>query len=191
VEARWEGSLAEREYSFGDMNRAFFARTPNVEVRQRFFNDEASLGHWCKETAFLAEPVVLAIATHGTPEGVVVNGRTIGAKAIAENLRYAKNLELLHFSSCLIMKDRLSTEIVKALGQSCRFPISGYTTSVDWAASAVIEFMYFDLILSRGMAPDAAAKAVVKLMPFAGDRRVAESPFDSAGFRIVRPEEVK
>lgn len=191
IEARWEGSLADREYSFGDMLRTFFARTPNVEVRHRTFSDEGSLGRWCKETAFLAEPVVLAVATHGTPEGLVVGGRTIGAKGIAENLRHTRNLTLLHFSSCLIMKDKLAVEIVKSLGRDCRFPISGYTTSVDWAASAVIEFLYFDLVLSRGMKPAEAAASVKKMMPIAGDARVPEAPFESAGFRIISPDEVK
>lgn len=191
VEARWEGSLADREYSFGDMLRPFFARCPNVEVRHRYFNDEHSLRRWCSEVGYLAEPAVLLIATHGTPEGVVVGDRTIGAQAIAQSLRFAANLQLLHFSSCLIMKDRLAIELLKAIGKGCPFPISGYTTSVDWGASAVIEFMYLDLILSRGMAPAVAAKHLDKLLPFSGDKVVPDAPFPSAGFRLVKPEEVK
>lgn len=191
VEARWEEGLQEREYSFGDMLRAFFARLPDVEVRHRFFQDEASLGKWCIETAYLAEPVILVVATHGSSEGVFVDGTTIGGKQIASYLRYAKNLLLLHFSACEIMKDKIALEIAKSLGKESRFPISGYTTSVDWAASALIEFMFFDLILSRNMKPADAESVLQNLLPFAGTERVKGSPFESAGFRLLRPDEIK
>jgi hypothetical protein len=187
VEARWEASLAEREYAFGDMLKAFFNRAPNVQVRRRFFNDENDLRRWCRETAFLAEPVVLCIATHGTSEGVQVSGKTIAPDAIAESLRYSDNVQLLHFSACLMMKEQSAARIIRHLGAQATFPISGYTTSVDWAASAVIEFLYFDLILIRGTAPEAAAEQVKILVPIAGDRKVPKAVLPPAGFRILLP----
>ncbi|MBI3269727.1 MAG: hypothetical protein HYZ53_11945 [Planctomycetes bacterium] len=191
VEARWEGSLAEREYSFGDMLRAFFARLPNVEVRQRFFDNKEGLRKWCLEATYLAEPVVLLLATHGTPEGVTVGDETIGGKEIAESLRYASNLRLLHFSACLAMKDKLAVELLKALGKGASFPVSGYTTEVDWAASAITEFLYLELILTRGLTPEEAAEKLKSLLPFSGDKRVAGAPFDSLGFRILKPEDAR
>ena len=187
VEARWEASLAEPEYAFGDMLKAFFNRAPNVQVRRRFFNDENDFRRWCRETAFLAEPVVLCIATHGTSEGVQVSGKTITSDAIAESLRYSENVQLLHFSACLMMKDQSAEKIMKHLGTRATFPISGYATSVDWAASAVIEFLYFDLILIRGTAPKAAAEQVKILVPTAGDRKVPNAILPPAGFRILLP----
>src|SRR5947209_11314302 len=69
LEANWENDLSEQEYAFGTMLRAFFARSPRVQVRHRYFTDAASLSKWSKEVAYLAEPVVLVIATHGTPKG--------------------------------------------------------------------------------------------------------------------------
>ena len=36
-------------------------------------------------------------------------------------------------------------------------PVSGYTTSVDWSGSAILEFTYLDLILGKGLAPTEAA----------------------------------
>jgi hypothetical protein len=185
VEARWEGSLAEREYSFGEMLRSFFARSPHVEVRHRFFTDEASLGKWCAETAYLAEPVVLVIATHGTPEGVVAGGRTIGGREIATHLRLAGNLKLLHFSACLVMKDRLARDILAHVGKDASFPVSGYTQSVDWGASAVAEMLYLELVLSRGKHPDEAARSLRELMPFTAEERVQGAPFESLGLTLV------
>ncbi len=186
IEARWEESLVEREYSFGEMNRAFFARSPNVEVRHRFFSNEAALLNWCAETAYLAEPTVLSIATHGEASGIVVGNETLDTKRMATQLRYAENVSLLHFSACEIMKDRLAKELLTDLGDEVHFPISGYTTSVDWAASAIIEFTYFDLILSREIPPEKAAQRLPKLLPFAGDEQVEGAPFASAGFKIVK-----
>jgi hypothetical protein len=129
---------------------------------------------------------VLVLATHGSPRGVEVGGRTIGAAALADSLRYAGDLRLIHFSACLTMKANLADELAKGMpGRAV--PISGYTTVVDWAASAVIEFMYFDLVLCRGMRPKEAADQLRKLMPFAGDKDVPGTPFKSAGFRILLP----
>lgn len=187
LEANWENDLRQQEYTFGGMLRAFFARSEQVQVRHRFFTDAASLTRWCREVAYLAEPVVLVVATHGTPKGVTVDGKTIGAGALAESLRHCGNLKLLHFSACLLMKDRLASELVKALEKRASFPISGYSTSVDWAASAVIEFVYLELILLRNLTPAAAAEQLGKLMPFSGDRPVPGAVIPSAGFRILTP----
>ena len=185
VEARWETGLADPEFSFGAMLDAFFARSQAVRVRRRIFNDEPDLKKWCRESAFLAEPVILCIASHGEKEGVQVGGKTIGAKAIAEGLRYAGNLRLLHFSSCLAMKDDLGPDVMKLAGN--RFPVSGYTTSVEWAVSALIEFMYFDLIMLKNLTPAAAAKQIEILMPFSGKESLPDSAVASAGFEFRAP----
>jgi hypothetical protein len=188
LEANWERDLSEQEYQFGTMLRAFFARSAKVQVRHRFFTDAANLSRWCREVAYLAEPVVLCVATHATPKGVTVDGKTIGADALANALRHCDNLRLLHFSACLIMKDRLAAEMVAALDGRTTFPISGYSTTVDWAASAIIEFLYFDLILLRGMTPENAEKQLGKLLPFAGDKRIPGAVLPPAGFRLLLPK---
>lgn len=188
VEARWEKSLADKEYAFGDMLRAFFARTDHVQVRHRFFNDEAGLRKWCSEVAYLAEPTVLVLATHGDAMGIAADGQHIGPQVLADSLRHASNLKLLHFSACQIMKGRMGADIVAGIGKDNRFPISGYTTSVDWAVSAIIEFTYLDLILARRMTPADAASQLGKLLPFSGDRNVPGARFPSAGFRLLLPE---
>jgi hypothetical protein len=185
LEVPWERGLDENEYSFGRMLRAFFARSPNVQVRHKIINSEKGLRRWCGELAFLAEPVVLVIASHGSQEGISVGGKAIGAAPLAEGLRYANNVRLVHFSACETMKGSLARDIGNGLNPARQLPISGYTTTVDWAASAVIEFMYLDLILSRGTTPGAAARQLLRLMPFAGDRTGADAPFRAAGFRLV------
>jgi hypothetical protein len=68
-----------------------------------------------------------------------------------------------------------------------RFPISGYDRSVDWAASALIEFHYLDMVLGRGLLPSDAADRVLRLISYAGDKDVPGSPYPAAGFRILMP----
>jgi len=191
IEANWESHLGEQEYLFGNMLRAFFARAPQVQVRQRIFHDEDGLRKWCREVAYLAEPVLLSVATHGCAKGVTVDGKVIGATAMADSLRYATNLKLLHFSACELMKERVAADMMLALTKHARFPISGYTTSVDWAASALIEFTYFDLILSRNIDPARAAEQLPRLVPYAGDKTVAGSAYPAAGFRFLAPDAKK
>lgn len=187
IEANWEGSIADPEYSFGGMLRSFFSRDPNVQVRHRFFTDEGSLKRWLREVCYLGEPVVISLSTHGMPNGLAAGGKIIGAAPIAEALKEAGNVKLLHFSSCLAMKENLAAEVQGKLG-AARFPISGYATSVDWGSSAVVEFMYFDLLLCRGLPPAQAYEQIKKQMPIAGkkappgsilpalDLRFAEAP---------------
>jgi hypothetical protein len=170
------------------MLRAFFARSPQVSVRHRFFNDEASLKKWCREVAFLAEPAVVSLATHGSTKGASVDGKDVDAAALADSLRYAGNVKLLHFSACEMMKDRLAVDMMQSLKKHAAFPISGYTTSVDWAGSAILEFTYFDMILSRGMAPADAAEQVRKLIAFAGHKNIDGAAIPAAGFKLLLPK---
>jgi hypothetical protein len=174
LEAHWQRTLNEPEYAFGNMLREIFARAPRVRVRQRFFDDEDGLRQWCRELAYLPEPVVLVIASHGVAEGLSVRGKVIDTKRIFESLRDAATLALLHFSSCLV-----------GLGkEQAAFPVSGYTTSVDWGASALLEFTYLDLILNRGFDPAKAAATLPTLVRFAGDDAPPGSPYPAAGFRF-------
>src|SRR5262249_41097591 len=105
IEARWENSLSDDEYTFGGTLKAFVARASGVRGRQRFFSDEPSLKRWCGEVASLAGPAVVVIASHGNAKGVSADGKTVPAKSLAEGLRLAGNLKLLHFSACEIMRD--------------------------------------------------------------------------------------
>jgi len=178
LEAHWQRSIAENEYAFGHMLREVFARLPHVRVRQRFFHDAESLDHWCRELLYIAEPAILMVASHGVAEGLSVHGEVINTTRVLDAVRDAGNLKLLHFSSCLVGLDGQ-----RALTRQ-PFPVSGYTTSVDWGASAMLEFTYLDLILGRGMDPADAAATLPKLVTYAGDRVADDSPYPAAGFRF-------
>ncbi|HKQ72766.1 MAG TPA: hypothetical protein VJ810_03490 [Blastocatellia bacterium] len=186
IEARWEKSLDDKEFALGEMLKAFFNRTPNVEVRHRFFTDAASLQRWLKEVAYFPEPTVVTIATHGTDDGLGVDGTTISANTVAEGLKYAANLKALHFSSCSVMKDKFGKEVFKALTEAgVRTAVSGYQNPVDWAASALFEMTYLDLLLSRGMnAPEASATAL-NMFPIAGKAPLKNVPILPGGFEIL------
>jgi hypothetical protein len=174
-EAHWQRSLAENEYAFGHMLREVFARRPGVQVRQRFFQDAESLEHWCRELLYLPEPAILVIASHGEAEGPSVHGRVIDTDRILESLEPAASLKLLHFSCCLVGSGEIPSR---------RFPVSGYTTRVDWGVSALLEFSYLDLILNRGLGPAEAAEKLPLLVRFAGDVAPPGSPYPAAGFRF-------
>jgi hypothetical protein len=188
LEAPWQRSLAEREYSFGSMLREFFARVAGVQVRHRFFTNDAALRRSCRELLFLAEPIALVVATHARPEGLSVGGQIIGIRPMLDVLRDTGDLRLVHFSACLLLSGADGLDLMRAFANDTRAAISGYTTSVDWAASAVIEFTYLDLVLSRGLAPAVAAKQLRRLLPFAGDTAIDDTDYPPAGFRIITPD---
>jgi hypothetical protein len=191
LEAHWQLYLQEREYSFGEMLDAFFARNPRVSVRHRFFSDGEGLRKWARGLMYIPEPVVLVVAAHGTEEGLRAGGPPIGADALVESVRYADTIMLTHFSSCLMMNQRLENDMAAGLRALNRFPVSGYTTPVNWAASAIIEFTYLNYIFEQGLPPGAAAEEVLRSLKFAGDKVHDGSPFPAAGFQIMLPESNK
>lgn len=191
IEAPWQRFLAENEYSFGGMLREFFARAPHIQVRHRFFSNEASLRRCCHDLLYIAEPVVLVVATHAMPHGFHVNGQIIPVPVLLDEIRHTSNLRLLHFSACLLMHEPAMVDAFQTFSTESGLAISGYATSVDWAASAIIEFTFLELVLSRGLAPREAAAQLSKLLPFSGTRTSAGLTFPPAGFQLVTPEEGK
>jgi hypothetical protein len=191
IEAHWQRSYLDKDFAFGHMLREFFARMPHVNVRQRFFEDEAGLERWCRELIYLPEPVAVVFASHGTQDGLAVRGKPVNTERLTESLLYADNVVLLHFSSCLMMQEGKASALARSLQKAVRFPISGYDRSVDWAASALIEFHYLDMVLGRGLSPAEAAEQVLHLIGYAGDKDVPNSPYPAAGFRVLMPEKVQ
>jgi hypothetical protein len=152
-----------------------------VQVRHRIYHDEASILHWCRQLLYLPEPTVLVITGHGEANGLTVDGKIIAMPAVIESLRLADSLKLLHFSACLVGQDA-----GQALG-AAPFPVSGYTTSVDWAQSALTEFIYLDMILEKGLAPAQAAEQLLALVRFSGSEQLPGSPYRPAGFCFFEP----
>ena len=178
LEAHWQRALDEKEYAFGSMLREIFGRVTRAQIRHRFFHDEQSLVHWCRQLMFLPEPAVLVVTGHGEANGLSVNGRIIDLRRMIDSLRLADSLQLLHFSSCLVGQNTGN-------GLSgAPFAVSGYTTRVDWAESALTEFIYLDMILEKGLPPARAAEQLVRLVRFAGDEPMPGSPYLPAGFRF-------
>jgi hypothetical protein len=180
LEAHWEESLADHEYSYGDMLRAFFERVPSIEVRHRFFHDQADLERFCHELTGLVEPVVLYISSHGTEAGVSVGNGTIEGAAIGAALREADTLALVHFGSCEVLAGQEPAALLAAAGAEAPFPISGFGVAVDWAGSAIVDFTYLSLVLEHGMEPAAAVRATRAMLSFAGPERDDGLPIPGA-----------
>ncbi|MBN1944384.1 MAG: hypothetical protein JW797_01855 [Bradymonadales bacterium] len=185
LEAPWELSLAENEYSFGEMLRAYFERYPHVRVRHRRFYDLEDFRRATSALAFLAEPVALLVAGHGQGGQLMSEGERIPPDEIGRALAKAPNVFVVHFSSCEMMTGTAPEEIKAQLPEGRSVAISGYATSVDWSASALLEFFYLDLVLGRGMQPGVAAHAVLRDLAFAGDQTDVYSPLGAAQFRFV------
>ncbi len=181
LEAHWQRALEDAEFAFGRMLSELFARIPRVQVRHRYYHDEGSLLHWCRQLQFVAEPIVLVITGHGEANGLSVNGRIVPLRGLIEGLGSADAVQLLHFSSCLVGQDS-----EKVFG-NIPFPVSGYTTSVDWAESALTEFIYLDMMLEKALRPHEAAAQLLTLVRFAGDEPIPGSPYHPAGFRFFAP----
>ncbi len=181
LEAHWQRALDDKEYAFGSMLREIFGRLSRAQVRHRFFHDEESLVHWCRQLLFLPEPAILVVTGHGEANGLSVNGRIVDMRRMIDSLRLADSLQLLHFSSCLVGQD--SGQALKG----APFAVSGYTTRVDWAESALTEFIYLDMMLEKGLPPTTAAEQLVNLVRFAGDEPIPGSPYQPAGFRFFGP----
>ena len=189
LEANWERSIEEPEYAFGDMLANYFrmASARHVEVRHRFFHDANDLKRFCQQVQFLAEPVIVLISTHGTPEGITVFGNTIDASVIAEGLAGASNVKLLHLSGCGMMAGNFPRQVHALSKGKETFPISGYKTTVAWDTSALGDFTYLSLLLTRGLEPDVAVRKAIVASPYLGDSKVPGSSFKPLGLTLLNP----
>lgn len=167
LEENWEESLREPEYSFGAMLRSFFERVPRVGFRHRFIHDRADLERFCAELAGLVEPIVLYISSHGSPEGLAIGNDGISPEALGAALKNVGDLRLLHLGSCAALAGDAPARIRAAAGKD--FPISGFVESVDWAASAIVDFTYMQLVLEQGLEPAAAVAATRRMLTFANE----------------------
>ena len=187
LEARWEKTLREREYAFGDMLAEHFsmASARHVRVRRRSFHDSADFHRFASEVCFLAEPVLLVVSSHGTPEGILVHDEVIRPDQIATALRPADHLIALHLSGCSLMAGQVPVLIRSALGTDATLSISGYTTDVAWNASAIADYIYLSLILLHGLKPAAAVRQAHQLAPFTANEIQASAAFPALGLTLL------
>jgi hypothetical protein len=185
LEAQWENDLAEPEYAFGDMLRAWFARHPHVQVRHRRIHDLADFRAAMSEVGMLAEPTVVLLASHGSSGALTIGPDRIGATEVAEAIGSAPNVMLVHFSSCEVAMNRTLEQVREAVPESRSLVVSGYDVSVDWAASAIVEMLYLDHVLGRRMPPAAAAELIGRELNFTGTQVISGSPLGAAEFRWV------
>jgi hypothetical protein len=183
LEAHWESGLQQPEYSYGDMLRHFFSRVPSVEVRHRYFDGKEDFAKWCSELAYLNEPAVFYVSSHGSDKGITVGSEVLSGDFIGSKLRFAPEIKLVHLGACLTMSGGAPAALRKACGLNV--PVSGFTKVADWAGSAVIDFSYLDLVLSRKMKPGEAVRQIQNNVAFAGEKDVPNCVIQPAGLKIV------
>lgn len=186
LETEWQESMSENEYSFGEMLAAWLGRLPDLQIRHRFVHSREDVESVCIEAAMLPGEVYLVFASHGTEAGISLDEGTVTPSQVAQAVSVIPNLKLVHFSCCLIMAGGTDEAIVRARNNwDENFAVSGYTTSVDWGGSAIIEFYYLNQILENGLTPAAAAQALLTDIRFAGSRSTGY--MEGAGFEIRTP----
>jgi hypothetical protein len=186
LESEWQTSLSEDEYSFGEMLAAWFARVPGVTVRHRFVHDADDLRTFCLESSGLPGDLYLVIASHGSSSGVELASGTVSSRDFLQAIEPCRNLAMVHFSCCEIMAGGLPRAIVASRDSWPEgFLVSGYTNSVDWGASGIIEISYLNQILENGMAPPEAAASVLDDIDFSGAS--ATRSMEAAGFSWLTP----
>jgi hypothetical protein len=181
LEAHRQHALDDNEFAYGRMLHELFARLPRAQVRHRFYHDEASLTRWCRQVLYLPEPSVLVVAGHGEARGLAAGGSVIGLPGIVESLRFADGLKLVHFSCASCLGGQETVRLLK----EAPFPVSGYAKNADWSQTVLLDFVYLDMILDKGLAPGQAAEELVRLVRFAGTEEVPASPYRPSGFRLV------
>ena len=187
LESEWQSSLAEEEYSFGEMLEAWFARVPGVTVRHRFIHDVDDLAAFCLESSGLPGELYLVIASHGSASGIELASGTVSSREFVDAIRPLNNLVMIHFSCCEIMSGRTPQAIISSRSNwPPEFIVSGYSRSVDWGASGLIEIFYFNQILDIGFSPNDAAESVLDDIDFAGQSSTRW--MDAAGFSWIAAE---
>ena len=185
LETQWETSIAENEYSFGDMLRSYFERMPDIQVRHRRMGDLADFQENVDQIAYLAEPVLLWLSGHGSEGRFMLGGETLGAEEVIAAVNAAPNITLVHFAACDMMTGGVAEQILAQIAPERELAISGYGATVDWGASAVLEILYLDLILGWGLTPHAAASIVLDELNFADDSPTPGSPLGVTDFQIA------
>ena len=187
LESEWQSSLSEQEYSFGEMLAAWFARVPGVTVRHRFIHDVDDLTSFCLESSGLPGELYLVIASHGSSSGIELASGTVSSREFVDAIRPLHNLAMIHFSCCEIMSGRTPQAIISSRSNwPADFVVSGYSRSVDWGASGLIEIFYFNQILENGLSPHEAANSVIEDIDFAGQSSTRW--MDAAGFSWIESE---
>jgi hypothetical protein len=108
----------------------------------------------------------------------------IGVDALAECVRDLGGLKLLHFGACLVAGGDVPRKLHEA---GARYPISGFVHPADWSGSAIVDFTYLDLILSRGLAPADAAEKTRSMMTFARKQGAEGDAIPPMGLVVVEP----
>jgi hypothetical protein len=188
LEAHRQRVLDDNEFALGRTLHELLARQRATQVRHRFFDDDPSLLRWCRQLLYLPEPSVVVVAGLGEPPGATDGGATIalqgGLAGMIDALRFADGLKVLHLSSSASLAGQ---EIARTL-KDAPFPVSGYTGNADWAQRTLVDAVYLDLLLDKGLTPDNAAELLAQLVRFAGTETPAGSPYLPAGFALVGPD---
>lgn len=184
LEAHRQRALDDNEFALGRLLREQLAPLPWTMVRHRYYDDAAGLMRWCRQLLYLPEPSIVLVSGPAATVAAMGGDAATSPAAIVDSLRYADGVKLLHLSA----PASLAGQDAARLLNDAPFPVSGYTSNVDWAQCALLEGIYLDMILDKGLTPEHAAAQLPQLVGFAGIESPPGSPYRPAGFTFIGAE---
>ena len=128
-----------------------FANANNIKAFHRSFNDTDSFKYWIRifnnKRNNYRSPKLLYIAAHGTHNQLCSVGNNINRDTVFNTLKKSKNIEYVHFGSCLFgNSENLQTLLKKA---SHIRMAAGFNEAVDWVDSTAFDLMLWQRISTR------------------------------------------
>ncbi len=128
-----------------------FANAAELKAFHRNFSDTESFKYWIsifnnKKNNY-PSPKLIYIAAHGTYNQVSSIGNNINRDTIFNTLKKAKNIEYVHFGSCLFGNNENLQTLLKT-ARHIRMA-AGYNESVDWVDSTAFDLMLWQRISTR------------------------------------------
>jgi hypothetical protein len=128
-----------------------FANASELKAFHRNFSDTDSFKYWIKifnnKKNNYPSPKLLYIAAHGTHNQICSTGNNINRDTIFTTLKKAKNIEYVHFGSCLFGNNENLLLLLKN-ARHIRMA-AGYNESVDWVDSTAFDLMLWQRISTR------------------------------------------
>ncbi|MBI4944985.1 MAG: hypothetical protein HY840_01135 [Bacteroidetes bacterium] len=149
LESSWESDSLEPFSVWPLVNG--FANASGIRAYHRNFDNTDSFCHWIKvfnnKKNNYPMPKLLYIAAHGKDNQICATGNNINRETIFATLKKSKNIEYVHFGSCLFGNiSNLKSLLDKAKHIKMA---AGYKEKVDWVDSTTFDLMLWQRISTR------------------------------------------
>ena len=148
MESSWDQEDPFQHYSLMPIVSEF-AKQRKIETYHKVFTDAKSFKHWIETYNNLCKGgSLLYIAAHGYKASLCGLNCRINKQTITNAIAKARNIQFVHFGSCLFgNEENLKSILKKATNLSW---IAGYDKSVDWVDSSLFDIFLWSRITPHG-----------------------------------------